>query len=188
MAVRSGTREPETQMGEAGRCRDGGGCCRRGGWCRCGWDFDVGHLAGHGPRQRHASRRCTMAALRHVCLARRTELCQLRVRLPLRRVPGPCVARLFQDAPDKMKVVARCPRCGEYREAGLQLTGDDAQRTLRRVLAYHHFAGASEPRVFKATRLIQEAGSPQIWRGSSSRTESGWAISVARGASRSRSR
>jgi hypothetical protein len=68
---------------------------------------------------------------------------------------------LFQDGPGEMKVVARCPGCGEYREAGLQLTGDDAQRTLRRVLAYHHFAGASEQRVFKATRLIQEAGSPK---------------------------
>ena len=32
---------------------------------------------------------------------------------------------------------------------------------LKRVLAYHHFAGASERRVVAATRLIQEAGSPQ---------------------------
>ena len=69
---------------------------------------------------------------------------------------------LFQDeTPGAMKVVARCPSCHEYRDAGLQLRGDDAQRTLRRVLAYHHFAGASEDRVFKATRLIQEAGSPK---------------------------
>ena len=65
------------------------------------------------------------------------------------------------DAPGRVDLVARCPRCGQYREAGLRLTGDDADRTLRRVLAYHHFAGASEKRVFKATRLIQEAGSPQ---------------------------
>lgn len=65
------------------------------------------------------------------------------------------------DEPGRVDLVARCPRCGQYREAGLRLTGDDADRTLRRVLAYHHFAGASEKRVFKATRLIQEAGSPR---------------------------
>jgi hypothetical protein len=68
---------------------------------------------------------------------------------------------LFQDQPGQLKVVARCPRCRAYRDAGLQLEGDDAKRTLRRVLAYHHFAGASEQRVFTATRLIQEAGSPR---------------------------
>ena len=61
----------------------------------------------------------------------------------------------------KLDLVARCPRCGEYREGGLRLSGEEADRTLRRVLAYHHFAGASEKRVFKASRLIQEAGSPQ---------------------------
>jgi hypothetical protein len=43
----------------------------------------------------------------------------------------------------------------------LRLKGPEAERTLRRVLAYHHFAGASERRVMSATRLIQEAGSPQ---------------------------
>ncbi|MDH3270901.1 MAG: hypothetical protein OEN56_06190 [Gemmatimonadota bacterium] len=61
----------------------------------------------------------------------------------------------------RLELVARCPKCGQYREAGLHLRGDEADRTLRRVLAYHHFAGASERRVFKASRLIQEAGSPQ---------------------------
>jgi hypothetical protein len=65
------------------------------------------------------------------------------------------------EEPGKIQVVARCPRCGEYREAGLRLKGQDAERALRRVLAYHHFAGASERRVVAATRLIQEAGSPQ---------------------------
>ena len=58
-------------------------------------------------------------------------------------------------------LISRCPKCGLYRDAGLHLTGDEADRTLRRVLAYHHYAGASERRVFKATRLIQEAGSPR---------------------------
>ncbi len=65
------------------------------------------------------------------------------------------------EEPGKLQLVARCPRCGEYREAGLRLKGQDADRALRRVLAYHHFAGASERRVVAATRLIQEAGSPQ---------------------------
>jgi hypothetical protein len=60
-----------------------------------------------------------------------------------------------------MDVVARCPRCGAYKEGGLRLSGHDAERTLRKVFAYHHFAGASERRVVSAAKLIQEAGSPQ---------------------------
>ena len=63
--------------------------------------------------------------------------------------------------PGKVELAARCPRCGSYRDGGLHLTGEQAERTLRRVLAYHHFAGASERRVVSAARLIQEAGSPQ---------------------------
>lgn len=54
----------------------------------------------------------------------------------------------------------RCPRCRDYREGGLHLTGRAAEHTLRRVLAYHHFEGASERTVTSATRLIQEAGTP----------------------------
>lgn len=61
----------------------------------------------------------------------------------------------------QVELVASCPACGLYRDAGLHLTGEEADRTLRRVLAYHHFAGASEQRVFRATSLIQEAGSAQ---------------------------
>ena len=53
----------------------------------------------------------------------------------------------------------RCPGCGEYREGGMTLRGPEAERTLRRVLAYQHFEGASERRVRSATRLIEEAGS-----------------------------
>lgn len=55
----------------------------------------------------------------------------------------------------------RCPSCGHLRGGGLQLGGTDAERTLRRVLAYEHFDGASERRVRNATRLILEAGSPE---------------------------
>jgi len=54
----------------------------------------------------------------------------------------------------------RCPRCQDHREGGLHLDGRDAEHALRRVLAYHHFEGASERTVSSATRLIQEAGSP----------------------------
>lgn len=61
----------------------------------------------------------------------------------------------------EVELVQRCPRCGVYRDGGLHLRGDDAERTLRRVLAYHHFQGASERRVRSASRLIQEAGTPQ---------------------------
>jgi len=65
------------------------------------------------------------------------------------------------DEAGRVDVVYRCPRCGHYRDGGLRLTGLEAERTLRRTLAYHHFAGASERRVTSATRLIQEAGTPK---------------------------
>lgn len=55
----------------------------------------------------------------------------------------------------------QCPRCGGVREGGLQLRGVEAEHTLRRVLAYHHFDGADDRTVTSATRLIQEAGSPE---------------------------
>lgn len=62
------------------------------------------------------------------------------------------------DEAGSVQVVQRCPACGGYRDAGLHLEGTEADRTLRRVLAYHHFAGADERQVFSATRLIEEAG------------------------------
>lgn len=69
---------------------------------------------------------------------------------------------LFPGAePGQIELAYRCPSCGQYRDGGLRLRGDDAERALRRTLAYHHFAGASERRVISATRLIQEAGSPR---------------------------
>jgi hypothetical protein len=69
------------------------------------------------------------------------------------------IGLLPTEEPGRIELVARCTSCGQYRDAGLRLEGEEADRTLRRVLAYHHFAGASEQRVFRATRLIQEAGS-----------------------------
>ena len=65
------------------------------------------------------------------------------------------------EQPGKVELAARCPRCGKYRDGGLRLQGLEAERTLRRILAYHHFSGASEKRVVAAARLIQEAGSPE---------------------------
>ena len=76
---------------------------------------------------------------------------------------------------DEPEVGQPCPRCraddlrahravvgGERRgDAGLVLRGREAEMTLRRVLAYHHFEGASEERVRAATRLIEEAGTPR---------------------------
>lgn len=65
------------------------------------------------------------------------------------------------EQPGKVELAVRCPRCSDFQDAGLRLRGEEADRTLRRVLAYHHFAGASERRVASAARLIEEAGSPQ---------------------------
>jgi len=65
------------------------------------------------------------------------------------------------EAAGEIELVSRCDRCGTYRDGGVHLRGEEADRTLRRVLAYHHFAGASERRVMSAARLIQEAGSPR---------------------------
>ncbi len=65
------------------------------------------------------------------------------------------------EQPGQVDLVYRCPKCGRYRDGGIRLTGEAADRTLRRVLAYHHFAGASERRVKSAALLIQEAGSPK---------------------------
>ena len=69
--------------------------------------------------------------------------------------------RIEAGGGDEPLVVARsCPACGTMPDAdeGLRLTGPDAERTLQRVLAYHHFEGASEKRINSATRLIEEVG------------------------------
>ncbi len=66
----------------------------------------------------------------------------------------------------------RCPKCwfprrhggspgadmGD-RDAGFRFEGVEAEHLLRRVLAYHHFSGATEPQIQDASRLIQDAGS-----------------------------
>lgn len=55
------------------------------------------------------------------------------------------------------EMVHRCPRCRPGR-GGLVLSDREGEHALRRLLAYHHFAGASERRVKSASQLIQEAG------------------------------
>ncbi len=64
------------------------------------------------------------------------------------------------ERPDAPALSLRCPRCrGWGDEGGLRIEGDAAQHTLRRVLAYEHYTGATDRRVQAATRLIEEAGS-----------------------------
>ena len=62
---------------------------------------------------------------------------------------------------DALSVTQRCPACGDLGEGGLHLRGKEGDRVSRRLLAYHHHTGASEKRVRSATRLIEEAGSPE---------------------------
>lgn len=58
-------------------------------------------------------------------------------------------------------VIVSCPECERARKSGLLLQGQEAARTLRRVLGYHHFAGASGGRVDQAVRLIEASGGPE---------------------------
>ncbi len=60
-----------------------------------------------------------------------------------------------------MSVTQRCPLCGDLGDGGLHLRGKDGECVSRRLLAYHHHAGASEKRVRSATHLIEEAGNPE---------------------------
>lgn len=79
-------------------------------------------------------------------------------RVPYRK-RGDLILRHTQEV-EPAGIAYRCPGCGDHREGGLHLHGREAEHTLRRALAYHHFEGASERTVSSATRLIQEAGSP----------------------------
>jgi hypothetical protein len=62
---------------------------------------------------------------------------------------------------DTLSVKQRCPVCGDLGHGGLHLEGKEGEYVSRRLLAYHHHTGASERRVRSATRLIEEAGSPE---------------------------
>ncbi len=65
------------------------------------------------------------------------------------------------DGGDALSVTQRCPLCGDLGDGGLHLHGKEGEYVSRRLLAYHHHTGASEQRVRRATRLIEEAGSPE---------------------------
>jgi hypothetical protein len=80
-------------------------------------------------------------------------------RLPFRRREHVLLVPSGDGEPPSLSY--RCPGCGDVHEGGLQLRSRDAERALRRILAYHHFAGASERTISGATRLIQEAGTPE---------------------------
>lgn len=62
---------------------------------------------------------------------------------------------------DAIDIHVFCPVCEGHDDGGLRLRGHEANRTLRGLLAYHHFAGASEQRVDKAARLIEAVGGPE---------------------------
>ena len=56
----------------------------------------------------------------------------------------------------------QCPSCKDVLEGGLHLTGLAAEQTLRRVLAYQHFAGATRQDIEAATNLIEREGQTQL--------------------------
>ena len=56
----------------------------------------------------------------------------------------------------------QCPACRDLVEGGLRLTGLAAEQTLRRVLAYQHFAGANRQDIKAATNLIEREGQMQL--------------------------
>jgi hypothetical protein len=88
----------------------------------------------------------------------RCERCgQVLRRVPYRRRGN--LILLHHGESEPTGLAYKCHNCGDHREGGLHLEGRAAERALRRVLAYHHFEGATEKTVFDATRLIQEAGS-----------------------------
>lgn len=71
---------------------------------------------------------------------------------------------------DSVRLQMICWRCGATRDrGGHTLQGVAAEHTLRRIMAYHHFAGAKEDTVRSATSLIEHAGSPEHFLGDAAR-------------------
>lgn len=56
----------------------------------------------------------------------------------------------------------QCPSCRDALEGGMQLTGLEAEQTLRRVLAYQHLGGATRQDIEAATNLIEREGQAQL--------------------------
>lgn len=59
------------------------------------------------------------------------------------------------------RLTIRCHACESMRGSGHSIAGQEAGRTLRKVLGYHHFAGASEKRLEHAVGLIEASGGPE---------------------------
>ncbi len=82
-----------------------------------------------------------------------TPIEQLSFKRSTHLVLGPSDAQLTLEL--------RCKRCGlRNADGGFEFAGVEAERMLRRVLAYHNFKGASERSVKDAVRVIDEVGSP----------------------------
>ena len=91
----------------------------------------------------------------HAC-----EECGHRFRSLAYRDRRQLILRAGSSPGDPLAVTQRCPVCGGLHKGGLRLEGKEGEHATRRLLAYHHGAGATASRVRSATRLIQEAGSP----------------------------
>jgi len=63
------------------------------------------------------------------------------------------------DGDETVALAWRCTRCKHIERAEAPpIRGTAAQRVLRRSLAWHHYAGASEKRIREATQVIESAG------------------------------
>ncbi len=69
------------------------------------------------------------------------------------------LALTLDDTAESIGIARSCPRCGAA-PGVIRLASAGGERAARRILAYHHFAGASERRVQAAARHIEQAGSP----------------------------
>lgn len=138
----------------------GAGAVVAGGWATGGITFvGMWFLMGHGSEGLRDGARWLRFGSSAWRGDEECEACGFRIRtMPFRDRAQ--IGLLPASTGEGIEVAARCPRCGRYRDGGLRLSGDPASRTLRRLLAYHHFAGASERRVMAAATLIREAGSP----------------------------
>lgn len=70
-----------------------------------------------------------------------------------------------------------CPRCDFWSPGdAYRLTGPMAEGTLRRILAYQHFAGAETAAIEAAARAIQDAGSAKALLAGGGRSQSLWTM------------
>ena len=158
VALREGVPQAEGELPQAhrGGRRRRGGCDR--GFGRDGGDQLRGGLDSLAPGARGGHGRGSLDAVRQHGVAWTSPLsCVADPRSP--RVRYRDRERLVvTGAEESPGVVVSCVRCRGHEDAGQRLDGHEAGRLLRRVLAYHHFAGSSEQRVEGAVKLIDFAG------------------------------